>query len=164
MLKKADLGFAGKWAGGAVKPDLGTSPPCGSFRPMQSDLVLTGAAETRYAQPGIAFEGETQVLRTPEMVTLDWRRTVIAPGLLPCLRTALAKRAGASTKVVSVGRIAFPQISRHTAAIRVFVDVLFAGHGRTELTLTSTAPLAADATVRDAEVRLAALLVARAKA
>jgi hypothetical protein len=179
VLTKADLGSVGAWTGGAVKPDLGSSPPCGSFDPKQSDLVLTGAAETRYQQPGIEIDSEAQVLRATQMVKLDWQRTVIAPQLLPCLRTVLAKKVGASTKIVSIRRIAFPRVDAYTAAIRVlldvktgtspvpiraFVDVVFVGHGRTEISLTTTALLLADKTVRAAELRFARIMAARAKA
>src|SRR4051794_27543799 len=91
VLKKADLGTIGTWTGGSVKPDLSTALPCTSFQPKQSDLVLTGAAETKFKQPGIEFDSEAQVLREAQMVKLDWQRTVIAPGLLPCLRSVFAK-------------------------------------------------------------------------
>jgi hypothetical protein len=179
VLKKADLGTVGTWTGGSVKPDLGSVPPCASFKPKQSDLVLTGAAETKFKQPGIEFDSEAQVLRTAQMVKLDWQRTVIAPGLLPCLRTVLAKSSGPTTTVVSVRRIAFPHVSQYAAAIRVlldvkvasstvpvraFVDVVFVGHGRTEISLTTTALLLNDTVTRAAEARLALIMAARAAA
>jgi hypothetical protein len=179
VLKKADLGTVGTWTGGTVKPDLGSSPPCGSFEPKQSDLVLTGAAETKWRQPGIEFDSEAQVLRAAQMVSLDWQRTVMAPQLLPCLRTVLAKNAGSSTQIVSVRRIAFPRISQYTAAIRVvldvkigtspvpvraFVDLVFVGRGRTEISLTTTALFLNDKITRAAEARLALILAARAVA
>jgi hypothetical protein len=179
VLKKADLGTIGTWTGGSVKPDLGSTPPCASFQPKQSDLVLTGAAETKFKQPGIEFDSEAQVLRTAQMVKLDWQRTAIAPGLLPCLRTVLAKNSGPTTTIVSVRRIAFPHLSQYTTAIRVildvkvgsspvpvraFVDVVFVGHGRTEISLTTTALMVNDKVTRAAEARLALIMAARARA
>jgi hypothetical protein len=179
VLTKADLGTVGSWTGGAVKPDLTSSPPCTSFHPKQSDLVLTGAAETRFKEPGIEIDSEAQVLQTAQMVALDWQRVVASPQLLPCLRVGLAKQVGASTRIVSLRRIAFPRIGQRAAAIRVlldvkagaspvpvraFVDVAFVAEGRTELTLTTTALLAADGAVRPAEARLARTLAARAHA
>jgi hypothetical protein len=179
VLKKADLGTVGTWTGGSVKPDLGSVPPCASFQPKQSDLVLTGAAETKFKQPGIEFDSEAQVLRTAQMVKLDWHRTVIAPGLLACLRTVLATSSGPTTKIVSVRRIAFPHVSQYTAAIRVlldvkvgssavplhaFVDLVFVGHGRTEISLTTTALMINDQVTRAAEARLALIMAARAPA
>jgi hypothetical protein len=177
VLRKADLGTSGAWTGGSVKPDLTSSLPCTTFHPKQSDLVLIGAARTHFAGSGLAFDSEAQVLQTPRMVQLDWQRTVLAPQLLPCLRIGLAKSGGASTRIVSVRRIAFPHVAQYTdafrllaevqtaaAPVRVFVDVVVLGRGRTEITLTTTAPLLADATVRPAEARLARLLVARVRA
>jgi hypothetical protein len=180
VLQKADLGTVGTWTGGAVKPDLNSSFPCGStFQPKQSDLLLTGAAETVFKQPGISLDSEAQVLQTPQMVKLDWQRTVLAPQVLPCLRIGFAKTATASTRFVSIRRIAFPRVAQYTYAlralfdvksaatgttVRVFVDVVLVGRGRTELSLTTTAPFVADASVRAAEARLALIMAARARA
>ena len=180
VLKKADLGTVGTWIGGAVKPDLSSTTPCSTFQPKQSDLVLTGVAETKYQQPGFEFDSEAQVLQTPEMVKLDWQRTVLAPQLLPCLRVGLAKQVP-STKatIVSVRRIAFPHITAQTAAIRalvdvkagtspvpvrIFVDVVLVGRGRTEISLTTTALFVNDKITRAAEARFALIFASRARA
>jgi hypothetical protein len=177
VLRKADLGTSGSWTGGSVKPDLSSSLPCSTFQPKQSDLVLNGAARTHWTQPGLSIDSEAQVLRTAHMVTLDWQRTVLAPELLPCLRSGLGKSVGTSARVVSVRRIAFPHVATYanairvlvdvpttSAKVRVFVDVVVLGRGRTEITLTTTAPLLLDASVRPAETRLAKILVARVRA
>jgi hypothetical protein len=179
VLTKADLGTAPGWTGGAKKPDLSSTPACPGFTPKQSDLVVNGAAETVFKQPAIQFDSEAQVLETAHMVKLDWQRTVLAPKVLPCLRTAAAKSAGASARVVSIRRIAFPRVATYTNAIRivldvktsasttpvaVFVDVVLVGRSRTEITLTTTAPLLASVAVRAAEVRLARVLVGRVRA
>jgi hypothetical protein len=179
VLRKADLGTAPGWTGGAKKPDLSSTPDCPGFRPKQSDLVVNGAAETVFKHPGIEFDTEAQVLETAHMVKLDWQRTAIAPQILPCLRTAAAKNAGTASHVVSIRRISFPRLATYTTAIRilfdvkspsattpvrVFVDVVLVGRGRTELTLTTTAPLLANSVVRPAEVRLAKVLAGRIRA
>jgi hypothetical protein len=178
VLTKADLGTAPGWTGGAKKPDLSSTPPCPGFRPKQSDLVVNGAAETVFKQPAIQFDSEAQVLQTAHMVKLDWQRTVIAPQILPCLRIALAKSAGTSAHVTSIRRTAFPRVATFTSAIRilldvktsgsttpvtVFVDVVLVGRGRTEITLTTTAPLLASTAVRAAEIRLARILAGRVR-
>ena len=175
VMQRADLGGATGWTGGAKKPDLSGGTGCANFQPKQSDLVLIGAAETVFKHPGIEFDSEAQVLETPAMVRLDWQRTVLAPQVLPCLRTNLAKHLTAAEHLVSVGRIAFPAISAYTRAYRtivevkaaagtarVFVDLVLVGRGSTEITLTTTAPLVAATAVRAAELRLAKILVARA--
>jgi hypothetical protein len=178
VLTKADLGTAPGWTGGAKKPDLSSTPPCPGFRPKQSDLVVNGAAETVFKQPAIQFDSEAQVLQTAHMVKLDWQRTVIAPQILPCLRIAVAKSAGTSAHVTSIRRTAFPRVATFTSAIRilldvktsgsttpvtVFVDVVLVGRGRTEITLTTTAPLLASTAVRAAEIRLARILAGRVR-
>jgi hypothetical protein len=178
VLTKADLGAAPGWTGGAKKPDLSSTPPCPGFRPKQSDLVVNGAAETVFKQPAIQFDSEAQVLQTAHMVKLDWQRTVIAPQILPCLRIAVAKSAGTSAHVTSIRRTAFPRVATFTSAIRilldvktsgsttpvtVFVDVVLVGRGRTEITLTTTAPLLASTAVRAAEIRLARILAGRVR-
>jgi hypothetical protein len=178
VLTKADLGTAPGWTGGAKKPDLSSTPPCPGFRPKQSDLVVNGAAETAFKQPAIQFDSEAQVLQTAHMVKLDWQRTVIAPQILPCLRIAVAKSAGTSAHVTSIRRTAFPRVATFTSAIRilldvktsgsttpvtVFVDVVLVGRGRTEITLTTTAPLFASTAVRAHEIRLARILAGRVR-
>jgi hypothetical protein len=179
VLKKTDLGTVGTWTGGAVKPDLSSTAPCATFHPKQSDLVLTGAAATKFKQPGIEFDSEAQVLETTAMVNVDWQRTVLAPELLPCLRVGLAKMVGANATIVSVHRVAFPRITAYTAAIRVvldvkagtspvpvraFVDTVLVGRGRTEISLTTTALFVNDKVTRAAEARLALILASRAHA
>ena len=111
------------------------------------------------------------------MVSLDWQRTIETPGLVSCLRSHFGKTLGSAAAVVSFAKTSFPRIATYTAAfrsivevrtagrtIRVLVDIAVFGRGRTELTLTTTAPAGAAALVAPTEVRLARLLVARARA
>lgn len=175
VVERADLGSG--WAGGLIKPDLSPPPVCPGYNPKQSDLVLTGVAESHFRRFGVDIESEVQVLKTAQMVSLDWQRSVVAPGLVPCLRTNLAKSLGASARVVSFGKTSFPRVATYSAAfralvdvtaagrtVRVMVDVALFGRSRTELTLTTTAPAATASSVAAFEIRLARLLVARAKA
>jgi hypothetical protein len=177
VLERADLGTATGWTGGSKKPDLSSTPPCAGFQPKQSDLVLTGAAETDWKHPGLEVDSEAQVLQTAQMVRLDWQRSMVSPKLLPCLRQAFAKEAGATAKVVSVRKVPFPHLGTYTALFRVLVDVtsvgttvrvrsdaILIGRSRTELTLTVTAPAAAAAGVDPAELQLARLLAGRISA
>ena len=175
VMHRADLGGASGWTGGYKKPDLSSGTGCANFQPKQSDLVLIGAAETAFKHPGVEFDSEAQVLETPAMVRLDWQRTVLASQVMPCLRSNLKKQLSKSERLVSVRRISFPAIAPYIRAYRttvdvkagsgtarVFVDLVLAGRGSTEITLTTTAPLVAAPAVRGAEVRLARILVARA--
>jgi hypothetical protein len=177
VLRRADLGPAGGWTGTSKKPKLSTASPCPGYEPKQSDLVVTGAAETVWKHTGLQFDSEADVLRTARMVDLDWKRTIVAPQLIPCLRGVLAKTLGARGHLVSFGRIAVPgvvgrvrafraviDVSSGTAKIRMMADMLFVGHGRTELSLAAMAPLAIHQLVEAAESRLLRVLVARARA
>lgn len=177
VLERADLGAATGWSGGAEKPDLSSTTPCTSFQPKQSDLVLIGAAKTVWKHAGLELVSEAQVLETPKMVKLDWQRTVLAPQVLPCLRSGLAKGLGASARLVSLRRIQFPKLATYTrryralvdvktasAPVRVMVDIVLVGSGNTEITLSATAPFVGHQSVGSAEVRLARLLVSRMRA
>jgi hypothetical protein len=54
--------------------------------------------------------------------------------------------------------------SASTTPLRLFVDLVLVGRGRTEITLTTTAPLVASSAIRAAEIRLARLLASRVRA
>jgi hypothetical protein len=173
VLRHSDLGKG--WSGGFRKPDLNSTLPC-SYHPKQSDLVVIGAAETRWARVPFEVGSEAQVLRTAAMVRRDWRRTVLAPQVLPCLRQSFKKSLGTSAKLVSFGRVAFRRLATYTNAFRlvanvntpsgpvpVEVDVVVMGTGPNELTLTVSGLAAARASLRATEVRLARVLARRAR-
>jgi hypothetical protein len=175
VMQRADLGAATGWTGGPKKPDLSPGTGCANFNPKQSDLVLIGAAKTVFKHTGVEFDSEAQVLQTPAMVRLDWQRTVLSPQVLPCARSNFQKHLTTSERLVSARRLAFPAVATYSRAyriivavtsgsttVRIFVDLVLMGRGSTEITLTTTAPLVAEAAVRAAEVRLARTLVARA--
>ncbi len=177
VMQRADLGGSTGWTGGAKRPDLSSATGCANFQPKQSDLVLVGAAETVFKHPGVEFDSEAQVLQTPAMVGLDWQRTVLAPQVLPCLKSNLAKHLSATERLVSVRQIPFPALAPYTrayrtivdvksgsATARIFVDVVLLGRKSTEITLTTTAPMLAEPAVRGAEQRLARILVSRVAA
>lgn len=138
-------------------------------------MVLIGSAETQWKRQGLVFQSDAQVLATPKMVLLDWQRTVVAPQMLPCMRSALERKfSGGTTAFVSAHWVPFPRFATYTRALRivlnvttttghvpVMLDTVLVGRGQTEVTLTATAPLAAAAAVRAAEIRLARLLIAR---
>jgi hypothetical protein len=172
VLHRADLGPG--WTGGFKKPDLSSTLPC-SYHPKQSDLVVIGAAETRW-EKSITYEidSEADVLRTATMVRKDWRRTVVAPQVLPCLRQAFTKLLGSRGSSVSVRRVAFPHLTTYTRAFRVGAVIqgangpvrfesnfLAMGAGRSEVSLTLTAFGKNRAPARAATLRLARILAHR---
>ena len=173
VLRRADLGSGANWQGGARKPDLSPEHLCPHFNPKQSDLVLTGIAESIFSEGTLAFDSQTQVLQTPRMLQLNWQRSVVAPGLLSCLRTTTAKSSPPGT-VVSIAKLAFPRVATYTAAfrlttdvhtpggtVRLFVDLAMFGRGRTQITLTTSGPYSARVPVKAAEIRLAKVLATR---
>jgi hypothetical protein len=178
VIKRIDLGSTAAWTGGPTKPDLDSPFPACRYKPKQSDLVVTGAAESNWKAPGLEFDSESDVLETAGMVRLDWQRTVTAPQVLPCLGAGLAKAATPTEHLVSVKRIDFPQLTEYVRAVRmvldvaapsggkvpVMLDVILVGHGRTEISLTTTAPYAERAAVGAAELRLAEILISRIRA
>jgi hypothetical protein len=172
VLQRSDLGTGAGWSGGAKSPGLNSGLPCDWYKPKQSDLVVIGAAETRWNNAGIELDSEAQVLRTPAMVSLDWKRTVLAPQIVPCLREGFSKAVGATGKLLSFGRAGIPGITkgRRFRAIvlvkqtQVMIDVVTIASGSTELTLTVTAPLTEEKPVSAAELIFARRLIDRSKA
>jgi hypothetical protein len=178
VLRRSDLGSSSGWTGGRIKPDLSPGPTCSNYHPKQSDLVLTGAAESSFRNGPLAFDNEVQVMRTRRMVSLDWRREVLAPGAIPCQRRDLVRSLGPSAKLVSFKKLSFPRLARYTAAFRARVDVpvpggktahliidsVLVGRSRTEISLTTLAPAAERMGVAAAERRLARRIATRARA
>jgi len=178
VLRRSDLGSASGWTGGRVKPDLSPPPTCPNYHPKQSDLVLTGAAQSSYQRGAVLIGNEVQVMKTRRMVSLDWQREVLAPGTISCQRRDLGRSLGSNAKVVSFERIPFPRIAKYTAEFRALVDVsvpgaktahlivdaVLVGRSRTEISFTTLAPAAARASLTAAERRLARRVVRRVRA
>ncbi|HZE28558.1 MAG TPA: hypothetical protein VE055_00565 [Gaiellaceae bacterium] len=176
VLRLADLGSSG-WQGGRLKPHVGAGLVCRGYTPKQSDLVLTGAAETAWHRAGLVVRSVAQVLKTRDMVARDWARTVSDPRAVSCLRGAVTKGLTSSERLVSFRKLAFPRLATYATAYRalidvsaqgtharVLVDLVLVGHNRTELTLMLAAPAAAGASIAAADVRLARRLLARVRA
>lgn len=178
VLRRADLLPSTGWTGGRVKPDLSPPPSCPNYHPKQSDLVLTGAAESNFRRGAVAIGNEIQILKSRRMLRLDWQREVLAPGTISCQRQDLATSLGSSAKVVSFKRIPFPRIARYTTEFRALVDVsvpgvktahlvvdaVLLGRSRTEISFTTVAPASGKASLSAAERRLARKIVARVRA
>src|ERR1043166_382511 len=65
LVRKADLGSG--WTGGPKKPDLSSTMSCPGYAPKQSDLVVTGAAETDFQRPGVPARSTRQGRKTSLM-------------------------------------------------------------------------------------------------
>lgn len=154
VLHKADL--AKTWTGGAIKPNLGVLT-CANYHPKQSNLVITGAADSDFQSTALAVElnSEVEVLSAARMVELDWKESIV-PELLPCLRSRIAAQKNVKIKVTSAEGLKIATVARHAVAFRFhmnvtrptgtsyfIVDYIFAAQGRAELSLETTAFLGA---------------------
>ena len=174
VASRADLG-SGNWTGGFTKPDLSQAAGCASFHPKQADLVVTGAAETNWTEQGLQLETVAQILKTRAMVAADWRRTVLAHGAVPCLRSRLLKDLGKAITFVSFRRVVFAPVATNAQAflmlvdvktssgkVRVAVEFVVIAQGRTELTIVSIVQNAVQKVVAQIDAQIARSLVARA--
>jgi hypothetical protein len=177
VLQRSDLGSGSGWTGSPKQPNLSASFPCASYQPRQSDLVVVGAAETTWTNPPLTLDSEAQVMQTPAMVGLDWKRTVVAAPVFACVRSSLVKQVASIGKLVSFSIVPFPKVAPYERVFRgkviatsggtsvpIMVDLVLVGRGRTEIALTSIAPFASVKSMSAAEVRLARLLVGRIRA
>lgn len=175
VVRKSDVGSG--WGGGRTKPDVSAKMSCPAYQPKQSDLVLTGAAQTVWGRSGVELQSIAQVLMTPAMVARDWQRTVVDPRALGCLRYMLTRGFTSRERLVSFGRVAFPHLARYSRRyravievraqgqkVRVLADFVLVGRRRTELTLSVTAPAAVQRSVSRLEVKLARTMLGRARA
>jgi hypothetical protein len=174
VLRLADLG--GAWTGGSIKPDLNDALVCASYHPKQSDLVVTGAAESKFSVTGAQLDSVAQVFRNPTMVETDWKRSVLNPQLPTCLRETLAGNLSSTQKLVSLGRVPFPdghgihgreyrlvldEIASG-ATVRGILDLIIFSRGRSELSLTTIGGYADRASISKVERVLAGLMLTRA--
>ena len=176
VLKRSDFGGVAGWKGGGTKPDFAPTP-CGGYEPKSSDLLVTGAAASKWEHmSGLVFMSETWVLKTAAMVKLDWQRSVERRGFLECLIERQFAPAG-EVRFVSFGQMPFPKLtplsrryrlladySGGDQTVRIMFDLIMIAKGRTEISMAAVAPYAARRGVEAAELRLARTLVGRATA
>jgi hypothetical protein len=168
-LKAADLGPG--WKGGAKKPDLTNDDTCAT---KVSDLLITGAASSKFDGPGVSVTTESEVLQSPAMVAADWRRSVGNAGAMACVGRELMKTKEAGVRFVSFKKLAFPKLTQYAAryrtvvdyvkpgsSMRVSIDFVILGQGRTEISLILTARYADRAAADRAERNMALLLISR---
>jgi hypothetical protein len=162
VVKRADLGGLPGWAGGAVKPDRTpetSADRCNGYLPKQSDLVVTGDAETKYSFQATTIETQVQVLRTAAMVTTDWHRSFEIPDYLSCARSQFATQLPKSEHLVSFTKLPYSTygtkstafralftLTRLSRTVRVAVDFVAFYRGRTEATvvISGLVPTATD--------------------
>ena len=179
LVRRSDLPGA-PWLGGRLEPDLSQAPrTCRNYRPKQSDLVLTGIAESSFIRRDgrLSVDSGVHMVRTARMLRLDWQRVVVAPRAIRCHRRDIAKRISRNGRLVSFRRIPFPHLTRYAVEYRAVVDVpagntdagrwlvdaVLVGTGRAEMGLNVLARIDARVATTKLERRLARTMVSRAR-
>ena len=112
------------------------------------------------------------------MVSVDWRREVMAPGVVACQRRLWGRSLGPGARVVSFKRVRFPQIAKYAAEFRgvadlpvgkgklarFVVDGVLVSRSRSEISLLMLGPAARRAEVAADVRRLARLMLSRLRA
>jgi hypothetical protein len=175
---KSDLGETAAWTGGFVTVKPATDAYCANYRPRYSDLVVTGVVTAQFIGHGIYVRSQSRILQTADMVRLHWRRSIRSPHRLACSQATFARTGGnVKATFVSARRLAVPQIAPYSSAFRVMSDVTNAAgttrvalvtleiaRGRTEITLTASAPMALAPGLLPSEIALGKVLMSRARA
>jgi hypothetical protein len=176
VLKVTDLGPA--WSGGAEKPVSLKIPICPGNQPNDSDLTITGHAESVFTleSSGLQIDSDALVFKTPAQVTKLVARTM-GKALMGCLEYNLVKSLGTSADVQKATQLRVAKAGDHvllyrvplkvksgTQTVRVYNDFLFLSKGRTQLFVSLVAPSSLDDQLPALENRIAKTLAAHARA
>jgi hypothetical protein len=136
LLKRTD--FATGWK--KVPPSPDSDLVCPGFNPDESDLTLTGEAESdfEHAQGGLFVGSASEVFTTKEDAVKSWTRSD-KPATARCLGYFLSQGQTSKTtkvKIVSAGRMAFPKLAPRTTAFKIVARLSITNEGK-----TTTVPL-----------------------
>jgi hypothetical protein len=178
VLRVTDLSAA--WSGGAEKPTSLKIPVCPSNQPNNSDLTVTGHAESRLNLQTAATQVDTDVLilKSAKQVAKLVSRVIGSPSLSDCLRYDLIKSVGGQgVTIVGVSQVPVAKAGDHSALYRVslsvksgsktvpvYSDFLYVSQGRAQYFVNIVAPGAIKSELPSLENRIAKRLAARAKA
>jgi hypothetical protein len=175
VLRFSDLGPA--WSGGPTKPRSIKIPLCPANQPDDSDLVVTGHAESVLALPsqGLQVDSDALVLKSAAQAERLVAR-MMRPALPSCLQYDLLRSGvvGTDTKVGRVRKLPIAAAGDHVALYRIglsvksggkFVDVdsdfLFLTNGRMQFFVNLIAPSSIESELAAFEARIAKTLAAR---
>ena len=136
VLKRTDL--AGGWKRVNTSDSGDDDTKCPGFDPDESDLTLTGEAESEFESTdgGRYITSFSELYATRKDALASWSRSA-KPALARCIayffRQGVEKEGG-TVKVVSQGRIAFPRVAPRMIALRVAMRVSFTQNGQTTTT------------------------------
>jgi hypothetical protein len=176
VLRFTDLGPA--WSGGAEKPRSLKIPVCPSNQPNDSDLTVTGHAESGLNLTSAATQVDTDVLifKSAKQVGKLVSRVIESPSLGDCLRYDLIKSVGAQgVTIVGVSQVPVAKAGDHSALFRVtlsvksgsktvpvYSDFLYVSKGRAQYFVNIVAPASIKTELPSLENGIAEKLAAKA--
>ena len=175
VLRGSDLGPG--WQGGTRQPTSLKAPKCPAYSPNDSDLTLTGHAESLFSNGngGVQVDNDVEIFKTKAQAARRFAR-IVQPKIGTCLRYDLLKSLGGSGVLIEgAKRLAFARVAAHTAVFRVPLDVksggqavtvysdfVFLNQGVTQIYLNVVAPSSLKGQLAALELRLARTLAGRA--
>jgi hypothetical protein len=172
LLVRDDLGPA--WAGFAPPQPLALKlPVCPAYHPDDSDLTITGHAESllTLASAGLQVDSDVLILKTAQQVETQFNR-IVQPKLATCLKYDLLKsnvpKGTVFGRVEQLNRV---RVGTHAMLFRVpfvyqkapiIADFMFLSQGRTLFFVNIVAPGSAASELAALENRIARTLIKRA--
>lgn len=170
VLAVHDLGPA--WKGGAVAASSLKIPVCPGNILDNSDLTLTGHAESvlQLESEGLLVDTDVEVFASATQVGHLFAR-MVSPLLTSCLKYDLAKSIGSTgAKIGAVTPVALKQVGARLSNYRVALtyqgkaivsDYLFVASGRSQFFVNIVAPASLKSELTALESRIAKLLATR---
>jgi opacity protein-like surface antigen len=171
LLKFSDLGPA--WSGAGETPVSLKIPVCPGDQANNSDLTLTGHAESylELKSEGLQIDTDVEIFKSAGEVNTLFKR-MVTPLLSACLKYDLLKSLGtAGATIGNVTLLKLQKAGAHSSDYRVSLkysghpvvsDYIFVSQGRTQFFVNVVAPGPLTSQLLALEDRIAATLAARA--
>jgi hypothetical protein len=158
--------------GGRVKPDETPNPSRNRCNPQQSDLAITGDAESSYSDGSgeSTIDSQVNLFKTTAMASTDWNRQS-PTDTAACLRESMKNERNPSVSLVSLSRlptircryqnttflveVAYKLVAK--PSVRYVFVITQVQSGRTEVTVTTSLRLDATAMTRARNVQAVVL-------
>jgi hypothetical protein len=177
VLRFSDLGAA--WSGGPTKPQNLKIPVCPANQPNNSDLLITGHAESllRLESEGLQVDSDVLVLKTARQADRLLSR-MMKPTLGQCLAYDLQKSGvlGASYALGAIEQLRAPKVAGNATILRVpvtvksggskvavYADYIFVTRDRTQFFVNLIAPSNLGSALTELESHIAKTLASRGR-
>jgi len=168
VLHLGDFTPGSGWTAASISGGSGKNEPAACQGTAFSDQgrVITGSAQSSFKAPGLQVWTWAEVMQTLDMV----RRDVAAASdavLMKCVRASFQQEMPQGTQLVSLKKLAWPQVGDWHVAyralldvavqgtkVRLQVDMVFVQNKRAEITLMQMAPFAISALAQAGEERM----------